>query len=149
MGIKRKLIDGKLKCALCNEYKELTLFPKNKSAHLGVYSYCKLCAKSRTNKQYHAKKQDAVFQEAKLRSSVKDRFNISLEEYLAFKAQRQVCEICSNPFKSSFDCQLDHCHTTGKLRGVLCSKCNKGLGMFHDNRVYLAQAINYLDRTTQ
>jgi hypothetical protein len=39
---------------------------------------------------------------------------------------------------------IDHCHTTGKVRGVLCDLCNKGLGQFKDNIETLEKAINYL-----
>jgi len=39
----------------------------------------------------------------------------------------------------------DHCHETGKLRGVLCMVCNSGLGMFQDNPTLLRQAVIYLE----
>ena len=42
--------------------------------------------------------------------------------------------------------EIDHCHTTGKVRGLLCPPCNKGLGHFEDNGTYLWNAIKYLDQ---
>jgi len=39
---------------------------------------------------------------------------------------------------------LDHCHTTGKIRGFLCQKCNHGLGLFNDSIQALKSAIEYL-----
>ena len=39
---------------------------------------------------------------------------------------------------------VDHCHNTGKVRGVICWDCNKGLGNFEDNEEYLNNAIKYL-----
>jgi hypothetical protein len=39
---------------------------------------------------------------------------------------------------------IDHCHNTGKVRGLLCDHCNKGLGLFKDNIDYLNKAIEYL-----
>ena len=39
---------------------------------------------------------------------------------------------------------LDHCHKTGKLRGILCTRCNSGLGMFRDDASLLAKAAAYL-----
>lgn len=46
--------------------------------------------------------------------------------------------------KVTGDQSLDHDHFTGKVRGLLCSKCNTGLGMFMDNIENLTAAINYL-----
>lgn len=39
---------------------------------------------------------------------------------------------------------IDHCHVTGKVRGILCNWCNKGLGLFEDKPENLTQAIEYL-----
>ncbi len=41
-------------------------------------------------------------------------------------------------------CCVDHCHKTGKIRGLLCASCNGGLGLFKDNPQALANAILYL-----
>lgn len=56
------------------------------------------------------------------------------------------CEICRLPFDNLF---VDHCHRTGKVRGMLCPSCNAGLGFFEDSSLRLEEAIFYLDRTNQ
>jgi hypothetical protein len=54
------------------------------------------------------------------------------------------CAICKKPFKSDRSTHMDHCHTTGKLRGILCNSCNTKLGWLEDH----GQAVfAYLDRT--
>ena len=52
----------------------------------------------------------------------------------------EACMICGSTHKLC----IDHCHTTSNVRGILCSKCNTGLGMFNDNIDALANAIKYL-----
>jgi len=55
-----------------------------------------------------------------------------------------ICAICGAPKAIAKNHALDHDHKTGELRGVLCSLCNTGLGMFQDNIRYLRNAIQYL-----
>lgn len=57
-----------------------------------------------------------------------------------------ACENCSRVFRNGFDRHLDHCHMTGKFRGWLCNRCNRGLGYFDDCIEGLQQAIRYLQR---
>ncbi len=63
--------------------------------------------------------------------------------------QKGCCAICKasliNPKFSASDLNVDHNHETGEVRGLLCSKCNTGLGQFKDNKEYLMAAINYLN----
>ena len=65
------------------------------------------------------------------------------------RAQAGKCAICKNDFGSGMHAfHVDHCHTTGKVRGLLCPKCNRGLGHFKDNREYMRSALCYLDNIT-
>lgn len=56
------------------------------------------------------------------------------------------CAICKAPLRNGKHVHLDHDHTTGKLRGVLCRGCNVGIGCFREDPVALAAAIQYLLR---
>jgi len=56
--------------------------------------------------------------------------------------QEGKCAIC---FKIMDAPNVDHCHKTGKVRGLLCSLCNKGIGLFHDDIEKLLQAVEYLN----
>ena len=74
----------------------------------------------------------------------KKRFDLDREDLdNMFRDQRGCCKICSKPFTGIRPC-VDHCHTTNKVRGLLCGNCNKGLGHFFDNKDNLTNAINYL-----
>jgi hypothetical protein len=77
---------------------------------------------------------------------------LSRDEYLVLQGQRQ-CVICGEGEKSVDSksrrrkyMAIDHCHTTGRVRGVLCSNCNRALGLFKDSPDILRRAIAYLER---
>lgn len=59
--------------------------------------------------------------------------------------QNHECAICNSPLsKGGKKLSVDHCHTTLLIRGLLCNKCNFGLGYFDDDVNKLHKAINYL-----
>lgn len=96
--------------------------------------YCAICRKTHSTKDYH-----------KNRSHLKTRFGITIEEYnLMFLQQNNCCAICYKESKSK-RLAVDHCHITGKIRGLLCSKCNQGIGLFYENIESLKRAILYLE----
>jgi hypothetical protein len=68
-----------------------------------------------------------------------------VERYIA--AHNNLCEICGTKTDIR-SLAVDHCHTTGKLRGLLCSNCNCGLGMFQDSPQLLMKAETYLQTKT-
>lgn len=69
----------------------------------------------------------------------------------AFAKQEGKCGICHTTLSSSRYSKLcgDHCHTTGKLRGLLCANCNTAIGLFKDSTIRLRSAIEYLNKHTQ
>jgi hypothetical protein len=70
------------------------------------------------------------------------RYGLSEENYLAMVAEQEsCCWICGDFMEVPF---IDHCHTTNKVRGLLCRCCNAGLGMFTDDPKKLNRAIQYL-----
>lgn len=64
------------------------------------------------------------------------------------KNQNGCCAICVNPFKNARDTHVDHDHLTGKVRGLLCSRCNLILGHAKDSQIILKSAIQYLKKQT-
>lgn len=58
--------------------------------------------------------------------------------------QLWACAICCTPFAEKDRPHLDHCHASGKVRGLLCGHCNRGLGLFRDSTQALGRAITYL-----
>ena len=79
--------------------------------------------------------------------SLKKCYGIDIEEFERMnKIQNGLCCICQRPERSSKtnNLSVDHCHKTGKIRGLLCMSCNIGLGLFEDEPSRLSNAIKYL-----
>ncbi len=85
------------------------------------------------------------------RANAVGKYGITVEDYdRMFDAQGGVCAICSRPASggptSASRLHIDHCHTTGKVRALLCSTCNLGVGYFADDPDRLIAAAAYLLR---
>lgn len=77
---------------------------------------------------------------------LKQRYGVSAEDWqIMFDNQAGCCAIC-NTHQSDLTKTLcvDHCHSTGKVRGLLCDRCNKCIGSFEDNIDLLDNAKSYL-----
>lgn len=89
--------------------------------------------------------------------NLKRKYGITQEDYTRLlNDQGGVCAFCKSTDtgigagsteKRAF--AVDHCHTTGKVRALLCHRCNPGLGYFRDNPELLRKAIAYLERYSQ
>lgn len=85
---------------------------------------------------------------------LKNSYNLTYKEWEEmYENQNHVCAICSSEgFKMNekvySGLNVDHCHETGVVRGLLCHNCNRGLGLFKDNIENLKQAILYLEGAT-
>jgi len=85
---------------------------------------------------------------------LKHQYNLSQEEYEALvNFQKGVCAICGKEetavdprYKTVRKMAVDHDHETGKVRGLLCSRCNKGIGAMEDSPELLLKAVVYLER---
>jgi hypothetical protein len=80
-------------------------------------------------------------------SGLKKHYGITLEERdLILHSQNDRCAICRTDDPGKKDWCVDHCHTTKRIRGVLCHFCNSVLGYAKDDTVVLKAAIAYLKR---
>lgn len=71
-----------------------------------------------------------------------ERYGLSIEEYAALgERQGGRCAICEARIDNL---HVDHCHSTGRVRGLLCGPCNRGIGMLRDDPAILRRAIDYL-----
>lgn len=130
-------------CYVCKKILPEESFAKNSTKPGEIRPECRSC----DNQQRKERKQR---EKAKNPEAVRDKYlrknyNIGLEEYSKMlKEQGGVCWIC----KEKKDLVVDHDHSDGRVRGLLCNLCNTSLGGFKDNVSYLKQAINYLSNTS-
>lgn len=120
---------------------------------LGLVVKTGLVAKCHPNRPYLAKGLcDSCYHKA-LNKSRKDQirdyrfkrvYGISLRRYnVLLRQQKNLCAICNEPSIGK-ELAIDHDHVTGHVRGLLCEKCNQGLGCFKDNIKRLRRAASYL-----
>lgn len=78
------------------------------------------------------------------------KYGITIEQYEALlAAQGGVCALCRRPPRPDISLHVDHDHETGRIRALLCFRCNNALGDFDDNRDRLLAAVELLDRTPE
>ena len=122
---------------------------------------CDKCTKYNKNKNYDPiKMKEYVKIHAKHRKNyaLKKNHKLSLDDYeIMLKNQNGKCSICKITFEeySKIPCKnprlyfnVDHCHDTGKIRGLLCNRCNMGLGYFLDNPNHILNAYTYLNNNS-
>ena len=131
-------------CKACGESKPLSEFYKRKQNSDGRRHKCKVCLCEEQVK----KREDDPFAFRKIRqdSSRKCKYGISYEQFQAmWIGQGGSCDICRKPLEfGNGGHAVDHNHDTGKVRGLLCGKCNTAIGLFNDNPSFLDAAASYL-----
>jgi hypothetical protein len=79
--------------------------------------------------------------------SIARRYKLNIDEYRnLFEKQNNLCAICNLPNIKNKRLCVDHCHKTGRVRGLLCHWCNTALGYLHDNPELLKKALDYLQK---
>lgn len=115
-------------CTLCNELLTHESFGKNPTAKHGLTAACKTCTRAR---------------------AIAKNYNLSPEGYEALmSAQDGSCATCglkTAGHSRSDHLFVDHCHATGRVRGLLCHRCNTALGLTSDSPALLRSLATYLE----
>lgn len=152
------------RCRSCGKSKPLSEFylqsRTDRHGNRIRHSNCKTCTK-RTKDEWrkkHPRKNERLYRRCNLR-----RYGITVVEYDAlFAEQGGLCAICGQPERKTYKPRpgwvpafptgtplrlaVDHCHSTGKVRGLLCQDCNRALGIFRDDPAILRAAAMYVER---
>jgi hypothetical protein len=105
---------------------------------------CRQCEKAARKPPKKIKRTKKIKKKEKV-ARLKKKYGLSLEVHTIMSfIQDKKCAICKEV--PSGGLVVDHSHTTGKVRALLCSKCNLALGMFKDSPDLLRAAVRYLER---
>ena len=131
-------------CPKCKVRKERSEFHRDSARKDGITAYCKEC-KLKINNNWRINNPEEMKQSQR-RTKRKLAYGILPHEYDQLLIdQDNKCTICKNNI--GYEAAVDHDHDTGKIRGLLCSSCNKGLGFFKDNIDSLKAAAKYLEKS--
>jgi hypothetical protein len=161
-------------CTKCKRQKRSSAFAKNTKASDGRFSWCRRCSslhgkKYRSNPKVKAQRAQAYKKWAaanperrrrwkrawnkahprKIRQyGLRFQYSMTLDDYQKLLvSQGRACAICrtKKPGGRWGRFAVDHCHTTGKIRGLLCHRCNQGLGHFQDDAGRMRRAAKYVE----
>ncbi len=154
-------------CKQCGSTKPLRDFYYNPKGKDGVQSCCKMCLNARskawaeenrdrrrkTNREYKRKLRE-LYPEREARrqreSKLPSMYGITGDQYNELLiAQDGLCRICGKQETKirhgrTVALAVDHCHATGRVRGLLCNKCNRAIGWLGDDPALLIRAAEYL-----
>lgn len=162
------IVDGKIRCSICTDWKALAEYqPSTQVKGCGTCRPCKYQQKrgyeTADREKYNAqvkrnrdKRRESIREKNReWLASDADRakgyalakYGITLDDYNRMLAEQGGgCAICgSETNKNGKALFVDHCHDTGRVRGILCYKCNTGLGSFKDDAGLLEKAFRYLN----
>lgn len=137
-------------CGKCHVVKPYSDFsPRGIVKGVAVYkSTCKVCCATQARGWYGANTERGLTNRRRLQ--LKADYGITPEQYDALlEKQDGVCAICRKPESAERDGKVmrmpvDHCHHTGRVRGLLCHRCNRAIGLLGDDSEILRSAIRYL-----
>ncbi len=138
-------------CQKCKQVLSADQFHRKPGTSDGLQSFCKSCQKEW--QRQHRRRKLAENPEWETHQHLMKTYGISYETYQAMEvAQNHKCAICGSEdpktrkrigaTRSRF-C-VDHDHKTGKIRALLCAKCNRGIGLLGDDPIRLEAAAKYL-----
>jgi hypothetical protein len=132
------------RCCYCKQVKDISEFPPNRYKKCGVQAYCRECNRPRAVAQMQRFRRENP--ELAMLRDRKRKYGITEEQFHSMlEAQDNACAICRRAI-TTFNLHVDHCHGTGRVRGLLCKTCNHGLGQFYDSPENLRRAAAYIER---
>lgn len=142
------------RCYGCNE-----LFPAGqitREKKRGHYLDSGWCSPCNTSRQMAWRERNATHYKYRSAKIGLSKYGLSVDDYIElYELQSGKCAVCGKEKRSRLEIgtkrqdvlHVDHCHTTGQVRGLLCKECNHAIGLFKDDPQTLRAAASYLERS--
>jgi hypothetical protein len=138
-------------CTQCGVEKSTDLFSKTRDGKYGPVfrADCKACQASRALEWFRNNRERSIA--TARRTHLRKAYGITVEEYDGLlEKQDHRCGICGEPESTAragktMSLAVDHCHGSGRVRGLLCNNCNRAVGLLKDDAELLRKAIVYLE----
>lgn len=124
-------------CAECGETDIAKFYVDAKGRRTN--KMCRNCHKSQCKERWHSRSWLDRWSSRNYKYGVTKEFLVAL-----YKKQDGKCAICGEIPQSERRLHVDHCHSTGAVRGLLCHGCNTGIGALQEDAEILSRAIDYL-----
>lgn len=153
--------EGLQQCSTCAEVKALDAFYRSSRSKTGRKSECIPCYKAKGSEYREREGVSERYRRRHIERRLKDpvkyykesrdnqlrhKYGIDSGDYDAMlESQSGRCGICASR-PDGYQLYVDHCHKTGAVRGLLCRKCNSGIGMLGDTHESVRRALEYLEK---
>lgn len=146
-GLMHGPVTGTRVCPLCGTEKDVSEFPVDIHRPKGISDRCKPCVAAIFREHQRKLKSEDIseYRRRNRKNNLKRIYGLTLEEYGEMAdACGNKCQACGDPpgIKPLF---VDHCHATGKVRGLLCGKCNTSLGLLKEDPEIMRRLIAYIE----
>ena len=129
-------------CTQCKIEYPLSNYHKRAMVKSGLDAWCKGC-KNLYRAEYYIKNKEKEMTRSRIKAWKQIGVNITFDEFYSLvNKQNNKCVICQ---RHTTTLNVDHNHQTGKIRGLLCGSCNRGIGLLQENINVLQRAIAYLE----
>lgn len=137
-----------LKCNTCKETKPHQLFSKKNGTKRGYAHRCKVCHNAYVRETWYKNNGESQ-RDATKKYKRENRYKVLASRYETtedvisnlFSKAGNACEVC----KSKKDLCVDHCHSSGSVRGILCKSCNTSLGMLREDSERILNLARYAE----
>ena len=134
-------------CRACNLEAKHERYLQNPEAAIARTKQWQQANPERVNATQRARRAKPEVKRRARAEHLRRKYGITVEQYdEMLEAQGGGCCICGRPPREDISLHVDHDHSTGEIRGILCFRCNNALADFQDDQQLLAKAAAYLDR---